>query len=278
MDIRTNEVSFRYFDTVGMTLLEGRGFTDQDRSAKPQPVIVNEAFVRRYFKGSTAVGRSFGFDGKDKLMQVVGVGRDALYDGLREPSPPLAFFPVSGDDHVLRSLEIRVAGDPRPAASAVRRAVAAVDPRLPIREMTTVGQLIDSSLAQERLMARLSGFFGLLALGLACLGIYGLMAFLVARRTNEIGIRMAMGADRLRVMGLVLRDIVVLVLPGAFAGVLAALATTRVAASMLFGVTATDLLTLGIATALLMTAALAAGYLPARRAARVDPMNNLRHE
>jgi hypothetical protein len=167
MDIRTNEVSLRYFDTVGMTLLEGRGFTDQDRSAKPQPVIVNEAFVRRYFKGSTAVGRSFGFDGKDQLMQIVGVVRDARYDGLREPSPPLAFLPVSGDDRVLRSLEIRVAGDPRLAASAVRRAVTAVDPRLPVREMITVVQLIDSSLDQERLMARLSGFFGLLALGVS---------------------------------------------------------------------------------------------------------------
>jgi predicted lysophospholipase L1 biosynthesis ABC-type transport system permease subunit len=211
-------------------------------------------------------------------MQIVGVVRDARYDALREPSPPVAFFLVSGDDRVLRSLEIRVAGDPRLAASAVRRAVAAVDPRLPVREMITIGQLIDSSLAQERLMARLSGFFGLLALGLACLGIYGLMAFLVARRTNEIGIRMALGADRKRVMGLVLRDIAVLIVPGALAGVLAALATTRVAASMLFGVTATDPLTLAIATGLLMTAALAAGYLPARRAAGVDPLNSLRHD
>jgi predicted permease len=278
MDIRTNEISLRYFDTVGMTLLEGRGFTDQDRSAKPQQVVVNEAFVRRYFKGSKAVGRFFGFDGKGNLMQIVGVVHDARYDALREPSPPVAFFLVSGDDRVLRSLEIRVAGDPRLAASAVRRAVAAVDPRLPVREVITIGQLIDSSLAQERLMARLSGFFGLLALGLACLGIYGLMAFLVARRTNEIGIRMALGADRKRVMGLVLQDIAVLVVPGAFAGVLAALATTRVAASMLFGVTATDPLTLAIATGLLMTAALAAGYLPARRAAGVDPLNSLRHD
>jgi predicted permease len=278
MDIRTNEISLRYFDTVGMTLLEGRGFTDQDRSANPQQVVVNEAFVRRYFKGSKAVGRSFGFDGKGNLMQIVGVVHDARYDALREPSPPVAFFLVSGDDRVLRSLEIRVAGDPRLAASAVRRAVAAVDTRLPVREMITIGQLIDSSLAQERLMARLSGFFGLLALGLACLGIYGLMAFLVARRTNEIGIRMALGADRKRVMGLVLRDIAVLVVPGALAGVLAALATTRVAASMLFGVTATDPLTLATATGLLMTAALAAGYLPARRAAKVDPVNSLRQE
>src|SRR5262249_49137159 len=158
-------------------------------------------------------------DRKANLMQIVGVVRDARYDGLREPSPPLAFLLVPGDDRMLESLEIRVAGDPGPAASAVRRAVAAVDPRLPVPGMITIRQLIDSSLAQERLMARISGFFGLLALGLACLGIYGLMAFLVARRTNEIGIRMALGADRQRVIGLVLRDITALVVPGAFVGV-----------------------------------------------------------
>jgi predicted permease len=278
MQIRTNDVSSSYFETVGMTLLEGRGIAEQDRTAKPRPVVVNQAFVRRYSHGAAAVGRSFSFDGKDDPMQIVGVVQDAHYDSLREPSQPLVFFAVSRDDLVLPSMEVRVASDPRPAASAVRRAVAAIDPRLPVREMITIRQLIDSSLAQERLMARLSGFFGLLALGLACLGIYGLMTFQVAKRTNEIGIRMALGANRQRVIWLVIRDIVVLVTPGAAVGVVGALFSGRVASSMLFGVTPTDLATLTVSTGLLITAAVAAGYLPARRASRIDPIDALRQE
>jgi predicted permease len=277
MEIRTNDVTPSYFDTVGMTLREGRNFTEQDRAGKRQLVIVNEAFARRYFNAGSAVGRSFSF-GQKSMMQIVGVVRDARYDGLREPAPPLVFFPLTDNLRRLSSLEVRTTSDPRAVTSLVHRAVARVEPRLSVRAATTIAQLVDSSLAREKLMALLSGFFGTLALGLACLGLYGLMAYLVARRTNEIGIRMAMGAGRRQVVGMVLREAALLVAPGAAIGLAAALASTRLVASLLFGTTPTDPVTYGLATAVLACAALVAGYLPARRAASIEPMAALRHE
>jgi predicted permease len=276
MAIRTNDVSPNYFGTVGMTVLAGRDFDERDGSAKLRPAIVNEAFVRQYFGNGAAVGRWFGFE-SHSLMQIIGVVRDAHYDGLRQLALPVAFFPRR-DGSRLQSLEVRTAGDPRLLASAVRRAVAAADPRLPVREVLTMRQLVESSLAQELLLARISGVFGLLALGLACLGIYGVMAFLVARRTPEIGIRMALGATPTNVVQMIFAESALLVLGGVAFGLPAALAATRLVASQLFGVGPADPLTMGAATLLMAALAGTAGFLPARRATWVDPVVALRSE
>jgi len=274
--IRTNDVTPGYFATMGMTLIAGRDFTDADRIDDIRAVVVNESFVRRYLSDGSAVGRTFAF-GDGKPMPIVGVVKDARYDTLRDPSMPLVFF-AARPHSPLQSIEVRAAADSRAILSAVRQAVAAVDPRLPLREVYTIEQLMDSALAQERLMARLSGFFGVLALALACIGIYGLLAHLVTRRTNEIGIRMALGAERRQVVSLVLREMALLVIPGSVLGLVAALATTRIAASLLFGITPTDSIALTIAIASIGTAALAAAMLPAWRAASITPVMALRRE
>jgi predicted permease len=276
MAIRTNDVSPNYFGTVGMTVLAGRDFDERDGAAKLRPAIVNEAFVRQYFGNGAAVGRWFGFE-PSSLMPIIGVVRDAHYDGLRQLSLPVAFFPRR-DSSRLQSVEVRAAGDPRLLASAVRRAVAAADPRLPVGEVLTMRQLVESSIAQELLLARISGVFGLLALGLACLGIYGVMAFLVARRTPEIGIRMALGATPTNVVQMIFAESALLVLGGIAFGLPAALAATRLIASQLFGVGPADPLTMGAATLLMAALAGTAGFLPARRATWVDPVVALRSE
>ena len=275
MAIRTNDVTPGYFSTIGMRLLAGRDFVDGDSAAAPRPVVVNEMFARRYLDGR-AVGRSFAF-GNGPAIPIVGIVADARYDGLRDASVPLVFFPAA-PDAPLQSLEVRTAGDSRAVMAAVRRAVAAIDPALPLREMFTIEQLVDSSLARERLMARISGFFGVLALVLACVGTYGLLAQLVARRTNEIGIRMALGASRTQVMRLVLRETMLLVVPGIVAGLAAAAAASRMASALLFDLTPHDPVAFGAAAACLAAVAAAAAWLPARRAASITPLAALRHE
>ena len=276
MAIRTNSVTLDYFATVGMALLAGRNFTANDSRANPPPVIVNDAFARRYLHGAPAVGQSFAFD-NGKSMPIVGVVADAHYDGFREPSPPLAFF-AAPPGAPLQSLEVRALVDSRAIAPDVRRAVGTVDPRLPIREMFTVEQLVDSALATERLMARISGFFGVLALVLACVGIYGLLAQFVTRRTNEIGIRMALGADRRRVAAFVLRELALLVIPGGIIGVVTALWTTRLAASLLFDVTPTDPITFTMSVLSLIAVAFIAAGVPIYRASTITPLAALRHD
>jgi predicted permease len=275
MAIRTNDVTPGYFSTLGMSLLAGRDFVEGDSTATSLPVVVNEAFARKYFDGH-AVGRSFAY-GTGPAMPIVGIVADARYDGLRETSVPLVFFPAKRDAP-LQSLEVRTAGDSRAIMTAVRRAVAGVDPALPLREMFTIEQLVDSSLARERLMARISGFFGVLALVLACVGVYGLLAQLVTRRTNEIGIRIALGASQEQVMAMVLRETTLLVVPGILVGLAAAAVGTRMAAALLFGLTPRDPAAFVLATASLTAVAIVAAWLPARRAANVTPLAALRHE
>ncbi len=278
MAIRTNDVTSEYFETVGMTRVAGRGFVQSDNLATSRPVIINEAFARKYFVGSIAdsVGRSFAF-GNGPAMPIVGVVADARYDGLREPSVPLVFFPAK-DDAPLQSLEVRTAGNPSVVAAAVRRAISTVDPALPLRETFTIEQLVDASLARERLMARISTLLGSLVLVLACVGIYGLLAQLVVRRTNEIGIRMALGAERRQVIGIVMRETALLVVPGVVLGVTAAVLTTRITSSLLFGVMPNDPLSLVAAPVCLVVTALAAAWLPAHRAASITPLEALKRE
>jgi len=279
--VQTNRVTPGYFQTMGLRLLLGRDFTPQEASSKPfefpKIAIINETMARYYFGEANPLGKRFGWGDPPKLktdIEIIGVVKDANYGSLRDKAPRLIYFPQQGET----LLVARAAGPAPPLAPIIRREIEAVDKNLEISTVRTVPQLRDQALVQERLLAELSSFFGLLALLLACIGLYGVMSYDVARRTHEIGVRMALGADAMDVVRLVMRETMSLVVIGLIAGLVAALLTTRLIASLLYGLTPDDPLTVGLASLLLLTVAALAGYLPARRAARVDPMVALRTE
>ncbi len=276
MAIRTNDVSPGYFANVGMTVQAGRDFADSDGQAAVRPLVVNDAFVRQYVKAGAAVGRSFWFD-RAKPMEIVGVVRDAHYDALRTAAVPLVFMPIR-DNSPLQSIEVRASGDPLLLIPAVRRLIAASHPLMRVRDVMTVDQLLESSFAQELLLAKAAGLFGALALAIAALGTYGLMVFLVTRRTPEIGLRMALGASRAFVLHQICRESALLVIGGLLCGLPLALATAQVIRNQLFGVAPTDPASLIGASALMAVMALLAGLLPARRATRINPLIALRSE
>ncbi|MBV8201653.1 MAG: ABC transporter permease, partial [Acidobacteria bacterium] len=283
MDAQFLIVTPRYFETVGAPLLAGRPFSVRDREGSPQVVIVNQAMVRRFFPHGSPLGRRFGYGNAKNAnnLEIVGVVKDGKYQRLQDSTPPLVYFPVAQAVEVLQDLELRVAGGEAgvgAVAARLRRAVAEVEPNLLVQSVTTLGDQLALSLARERAIARLTGFFGLLALLLAAIGLYGVMSYSVARRTSEIGLRMALGAPRGQVLGLVLRETARLAAVGVAAGLGAALALTRLAASQLFGISAQDPATLAVATAAMVGVTLLAGFLPARRAADTEPMAALRYE
>jgi predicted permease len=278
MVIRTLDVVPGYFSTLGMTLVAGRDLADSDGRSEPKSVAVNERFVSRYFKRSTgAVGSTFQFDSKH-VMQIVGVVRDARYDGIRQDVPPMVFFPTPGYEGTLLSLEVRTAVDPNTMEAQIRNAVERADPLLPVREMVSVKSLIDDSLAQERLLARLSGLFGLLGLGIAAVGLYGLMSYTVSKRINEIGIRMALGAVRRQIAGMIFREALALLLFGSAIGLVGSLAAFRVLSAFWFGMGRTASSELLLSITILFFVGVFAGFFPALRATRVEPVSALRHE
>jgi predicted permease len=279
MNVRLTLVTPSFFATVGMPVVAGRSLGPGDRAGAPLVAVINETFARRFFPRGSALGRRFGFsDHADRGdYEVVGVVRDAKYNRLGEPTKRMAFFPVAQQMEALHSVEVRLdSAVTAPFAGVLRRAIAEVDPDLPVLGVASMSERLERSLSRERAVARLTGFFAVLALLLASVGLYGVLSYNVARRSGEIGLRLALGAPRRRVLTLILRDTAQLIAIGAGTGVLAALATTRVAASQLFGITARDPLTIAIATLALVAVALLAGFLPARRAAGTDPMVALR--
>jgi ABC-type antimicrobial peptide transport system permease subunit len=211
--------------------------------------------------------------------EIVGVVRDSKYGSLREKILPAAFVSANQNNDPMLGLdfELRSAGRPAALVSAAKSAIASVN-RDASLQFTTLGAQVDESLARERLLATLSGFFGLLALALATIGLYGVMSYNIARRRNEIGIRMALGAAQARVLRMVLREVALLIGTGVAIGLLAAIFVTRFVESFLYGMKANDPWTLAIAAAVLTLAAALAGFLPARSASRLDPMNALREE
>ena len=284
-DVIENIVGPGYFATMGIPLLEGRLFGPQDTVNSPKVAVINETMARNYFPGISPIGRRFAIEDEadpskhGDPIEVVGVVKDAKYLGLRERPWAAAYYPYTQDTHaVYYDLEVRYSGDARPIISEVRQAVHDVDPRLPVAYQQTLSEKVNRSIAGQSLVSKLSTFFGLLAAFLACIGIYGVMSYAVSRRTREIGIRMAIGAERSDVMRMVMGEVGKLVALGLAIGIPAALAADRWATSLLFGLKPTDPLTLTTATALLLLVALFAGYLPARRATKVDPMVALRYE
>jgi predicted permease len=269
-----------YFKVMGMHLVSGRPLGPQDTANSQKVAVINETMARTYFPGESPLGRTFGIrdDPMEQNIEIVGVVKDAKYMYLQEKPMPAAFYPHAQHPSFLSNFVVRYSGDPRQVISDVRRAVAEIDPNLPIGDVTTLSRKVDDSVVNQRLVAQLCGFFGVLAVFLSCIGIYGSMSYAVTRRTNEIGIRMALGANPTSTLWMVMREILLLVGAGLALGVPAALAGSRYVASMVFGLSPYDPTSMAMAAALLLAVAAFAGYLPARRASRVDPMEALRYE
>jgi predicted permease len=279
---RFDHVGPGYFSTVGIPLLHGREIGPQDSVAGPRAAIINQAFAREFFPGIDPLGRHVRdtFPGNPGEMQIVGVVADAKLNSLREQVRPRVYAPIFNPlwEHTAVSYEIRTAADAESAAKALRKAVQETNPALPQIEIETMSGLVDRSLGTDRLIAMLSSCFGALALLLASIGLYGVMSYAVARRTNEIGIRMALGARRSDVLRLVLGHGSKLMLLGVAIGTAGALGLTRFLSGLLFGVRPTDPLTFLIVSVVLIGVAFLASYIPARRATNVDPMMAVRYE
>ena len=276
---RADWVGPEYFRTAGMRLIAGRDFSVRDAAEGPRVAVLNQVAARFYFGAdATAVNRRFTFNKQE--YEIVGVAENAKYADLRETTPRMIYFALlqgTGVPAAPNALEVRTAApDPRGLAAAIRSAVHDVDPRLTVGETLTLAERVDRKLGREHLVANLSTFFGALTLLLVSVGIYGTLAYVVGQRTKEIGMRLALGARRVEVLWLVLREIVVILAIGTAAGVGAAVGAGRLVRSLLFGLEPADVLTLATAAAILATVALAAGFLPAFRASRLDPAEVLR--
>jgi predicted permease len=283
--VHVNFVSPDFFATYGTHLLAGREFTVTDRQGAAPVAIVNEAFARKFMDGMNPVGRRVQRDAGPKQpavsLEIVGYAEDAVYRDLREPLPPTLYAPLaqSVDDFFVSSgvqISVRAAtGSPALLTRSVAAALTGVDPDLALTFQPLEDQ-VRSSLAQERVIALLSGFFGSLALLLAALGLYGVTAYAVSRRRTEIGIRMALGAERDSVVRMVLRRVALLVAAGVLVGTIASLWAATFVDTLLFGLGPRDASTLTGAALVLTAIGLLAGWLPARRASRVDPAAVLR--
>jgi predicted permease len=268
-----------FFRTMEIPVMAGRVFQSQDYAlpsdSKWNPAVINEVFLRSFFKGQNPIGRRISGVGQRKSYEIVGVVADTKFRALRSEMTPILFIPAYGGEAVF---EVRTAADPTAIIPAVRSTISRLDENLPLLSINTQSEQIERSLFETRLIARLSSLFGGLSLLLACVGLYGLLSHDVTRRTREIGMRMALGARQLDVLRLVVSRGVGLSVAGAMLGILAALGATRFLASLLYGVRPFDPLNFAAVVLLLAVVAVAACILPARRAMRVDPIVALRHE
>jgi predicted permease len=280
-----------------MPIIAGRDFGPQDErpvpaspppaatgpqsmaSAPVQSVVINQAMARYFFGKENPVGRRFSLKGNGQPYEIIGVTQDAKYLNLRE-QPPRTYYPYYFQlpDRENMTLQFRSNGNRADYAATIGRLVREMDPQVQVVSLQMMSDVVNESLVQERFLAQLGGAFSLFALLLACVGLYGVMSYAVARRTNEIGIRMALGARSADVVRLVMRETMLLVAVGMIIGLGAALATTRLVSGLLFGLAPNDPLTIAVAVLLMIAVAALAGYLPARRASRVDPMTALRYE
>jgi predicted permease len=301
------QVGAKYFTTMGIPLLQGRDFSLRElqpliglpgqpaatgqpqlsaQSNATQVAVINQAMARYFFGEKNPVGQRFSFrEGpyKDTPIEIIGLAKDAKYEDLREPTRRIFYlsyfqWPHGGSQSVETRLLLRSIGDLSSAAAAIQRAVREIDPQLQALELQTMNDVVNEALTQERFIAQLGSFFSLAALLLACIGLYGVMSYAMARRMQEIGIRVALGAQRLDVIRLVLRETLWVVISGVAIGLASALAATRVITSLLFGLAATDPPTIAIAVVVMLSTALLACWIPARRATKVDPLVALRTE
>lgn len=268
-----------YFDAIGTSLRRGRLFNEQDDAKAAPVVLINETFARRFLPGLQPIGQRIDFGGGEKeVREIIGVVADVKNDDLDEQPDPSVYLPYSQNAFLTMNLVIRTTQDPTRLASAVRSEVRAIDPSLPISNVKTVSQMIGERISPKRLMTYILGVFALCALLLAAVGIYGVMSYAVTQRTQEIGIRMALGARAADVLQLVVRNGMSLALIGVAIGLAGAFALTRLLANLLFHVTPTDTVTFAGVSISLIVVALFACYIPARRATKVDPLVALRYE
>jgi predicted permease len=272
-------VSPNFFEMMGIPVVLGRGFSPRDNETAPKVAVINEAAAKKYFPNENPVGQRYGSSVENSSqLEIIGVLRDAKYNSVREPAPPTMYVPYLQARPSSAVIEVRTAGDPASVTGGVREAVRQIEPNLPMMDVSTQLEQVERRFAQEKIFAQAYTMFGGLALLVASIGLFGLMSYAVSRRTNEIGIRMALGAQRGAVMRQVLVESMVLVAIGITIGVAGAVAAGRFISTLLFGLAPTDVLTLAAATALMIVVSALAGFLPARRASRVDPMVALRYD
>jgi predicted permease len=272
-----NWVAPRYFATYGTPLLAGRDFTSEDQG-RPRVAIVNRAMARHYFGDASPLGKHVLFDGDLQPYEIVGLVADAKYQEVAEATPSTIYLDAFQEGHMFSRFSIRTSGAPAAIAGEVRRRVKEALPNVAVENVTTLADQVDAAIVPERLLEMVSRLFGAVGLVLAAIGLYGLLAYTVARRRSEIGIRMALGATTGNVTRMVLRDAFGMVAAGLGLGVLMAFWGRRLASSLIPGLRATMMAPLAFAAITMLAVALAAAWIPARRAARVDPMEALRHE
>jgi predicted permease len=261
-----------------MQLLAGRDFTVRDNASGPLVAIINETAAHHYFDGRNPVGKQFQFDDDPERYEIIGVIRDVLHDGPRRETPPFFYFPQLQQPFDYAAFVFRTEGDPGALTGQISQTFKDVDSRLYALTMATLEGRMNNYIAKERLLAQLSTLFGLLALAVTCVGLYGLMAYSVVRRTKEIGLRMALGAQRPEIVRSVLGETLRLAAIGLMLGIVGALGAMRITESLLFGLAPTDPPTIAAAAGVMILVAVIAAWFPAIRAARIDPMSALRYE
>jgi predicted permease len=276
---RFNSIGPDYFRTLGIPIIAGREFTTADANGTLKVAVVNQSFAKKFNLGDEVVGKWMSTDGGEKLdIQIVGLVQDAKYSEVKDEVPPLFFTPYRQADRGSMTFYVRTSSQPQQLLRNVPGVVKSLDPNLPVENLKTMPQQIRENVFLDRMISILSAAFASLATLLAAVGLYGVLAFTVAQRTREIGVRMALGADGGRVRGMVLRQVSRMLIVGGLVGIAAALGLGRAASSLLFGLASYDPVVVAIAAGVLVLFALAAGYIPALRASRVDPMHALRYE
>jgi predicted permease len=283
VNVKHNIIGNDYLRVMQIPLIEGRTFGAQDTGTSQRVAIISEQMARDLFPAGSVIGRTYTIGSADDgdtpvQIQVIGVARDVKFGGLTEPVQYIDYMPYTQREWGFGDFEVRYSGDLGAVSKEVQDAIRSIDPTLPISDVETLGEQVARSYTNETLIAELSAFFALVAVFLSCIGIYGVMSYLVGRRTGEIGIRMALGARRSAVAWQVMREIAMLVAAGIAIGLPAALAGGRLTGKLLYGVSGTDPVSLAAGVAILIAAGLLAGYLPARRASRIDPLTALRYE
>jgi predicted permease len=280
--VQTNGVGADFFETLGIPILQGRAFNRHDTSTSPKVAVVNRALAEKFFPNENPIGKTFETDVEDGdgLIQIVGIAANTRYADLRTDTPPTFYNPyvqkANGPSRMM--VELRASADSASVLAGARKAIESLDPDLPMIDIRTMKEQVGSTLANERALAQLAGGFSLLALVLASIGIYGMMAYAVNTRTAEIGLRIALGARAGQVISRVLREAFWVTGAGVVLGLIAALWLTRFIRVMLYGLEGTDALTVGGTAALLIAVSLLAAFAPARRASRIDPIRALRHD
>jgi putative ABC transport system permease protein len=274
----TNTISTEYLKTEGISIVKGRDFTQADTVGAPLVAIINETMAKRFWPGQDPIGRTFHFISETEPRHVIGVARDSKYITIGENPQSSLYYPLAQNYTPQATLHVRVAGDPQALMGTIRKEVQSLEPTLPLTGVQTVTETISQTLWAPRMGASLLGIFGILALVLAAVGIYGVMSYTVNQRSREIGIRMALGASRNDVMGLVFRRGLILIGTGVTIGLAGSALLSKSVAALLFGVNARDIQTYAAVSVLLAAVAMIASYLPARRGTRVDPVTTLRLE